>query len=119
MDGNKDWHETLLQWLDAFCMAEYGGHFEYDDRFGDPGLLYSTVTTWTKTHNPDEADLQIDVDLIRYDIKFYLNNVLYKVKHFGDTEDMYEWLEYDDFNSLYSYAVGEARLCHFNDFTIE
>ena len=85
--------EHAQKYINEFCDREYGSTADFSN-INEVGIGYTTVTD-------DEIELQVNADLENYQIKYYLDNRLYKTEDYDNLKDMVEnALSVLDFNEL-------------------
>ena len=85
--------EQAQKYINDFCDAEYDQTADFSN-INEVGIAYTTITD-------EEIPLQINADLENYQIKYYLDNRLYKTEDYDSLQSMVEdALSVLDFNEL-------------------
>ena len=85
--------EQAQKYINDFCDAEYDQTADFSN-INEVGIAYTTITD-------EEIPLQINADLENYQIKYYLDNRLYKTEDYDSLQEMVEdALSVLDFNEL-------------------
>ncbi|MBQ4486056.1 MAG: DUF3848 domain-containing protein, partial [Oscillospiraceae bacterium] len=91
---DKQYYFDLAQkYINEFCDREYDSTADFSN-INEVGIGYTTVTD-------DEIELQVNADLENYQIKYYLNDRLYKTDDYDSLQELTEnALSALDFNEL-------------------
>lgn len=88
--------ETAKSLINDFCINEYGDTADFSD-LSKIGIAYTTVTD-------NEIPIQVDVDLLKYNIKTYINEILVDTAQYNSLSALItnelEGLNFDDLVSI-------------------
>lgn len=96
--------ETAKSLINDFCINEYGDTADFSD-LSKIGIAYTTVTD-------NETPIQVNVDLLKYNIKTYINEVLVDTAQYNSLSALItnglEGLNFDDLVSVTDEQIAMA-----------